>query len=409
MVRSRSIADAVKNSRGADVQTSLSSSDVGADFDHRDQESAQCPFDRWTRLRNTEGLAHSSKYGGFYVASKYEDVCRIAHDQKSFSSHTNQVSIPVLVTPPLPPIHFDPPEHRNYRVIVNPYFSPSKVREYEPWIRDLAADFVRPLLTRDSFDVSQDLGLPFTRAVTLRIMGIQEAPHDVNEWSDDVIFQSANAASSGAKLIAFLADEIAQRRINPGTDVLTGLVQARYEDRALTDDEIVNTALLLLLAGLDTTNSAISGAVWYLVQHSESLRKLSTADETIWRLALDEFVRWTTPAPAQSRTAKVDVEVAGTRIPAGDMVMMLYGSANRDEAEFPNADEVVLDRRPNRHVAFGIGPHRCLGMHLAKLDLQCVLQELIPGLADFRVADPDQVIWFSGENRGIKRLPLVRK
>jgi cytochrome P450 len=392
-----------------DSDTRKEAAPYGSDFDHRDHESAYSPWARWARLRAEAPIAHSQKYGGFHVVSRYEDVCAVARDQQIFSSALRQTTIPQLASPPFPPIHYDQPEHRNYRVIVNPMFAPGKIREFEPWIDVLAERYVSRVLASKSFDFPVDLGIPLTREVILRIMGIEEAPVEVNEWSDDLVYQHPNAAEAAGLLMGFLGEQLAKRRKSPGDDLFSHLIAARYEgNRPLDDSEILRTSLLVLLAGLDTTNSAMSGAVWYLVQHPQALAELKNANAETWRLAMDEFVRWTSPAPAQARTARTDATIAGCPVKAGEMVLMLLGSANRDETEFEHPDDVILDRHPNHHVGFGHGPHRCIGMHLAKLEMELVFRRLVKGLEAFRLSDPSAVKWIGAEVRSITSLPLVR-
>jgi cytochrome P450 len=166
--------------------------------------------------------------------------------------------------------------------------------------------------------------------------------------------------------------------------------------------------LLLLVAGLETTASAIAVSVLYLLDHPEQRVRLM-AEPEIWDHAIDELLRWITPVPAQSRTLRHDGEVLGCPIPAGERVMMLFGSGNRDEREFPDPDKVVLDRRPNRHLSFGMGPHRCIGSHLAKCEMKIALQLLLPELDNWQVSDSEKPVWKAAETRGLSHLPLVRK
>ena len=380
----------------------------GADFDHRTPEWSDHPWETWAKLRAEDSLAYSQNYGGYYVASRYDDVCAMARNPAVFSSYP-QVTIPDLPVPPFPPINYDPPANRSYRQIVNPFFSPAMVAQQEWWIRELAERRVRSLLELDRMDIPKDLGIPLTREVILRLMGITEVPDAVNGWSDDLIQQSPNAAKAGELLVGFLAGELQKRRETPGGDIISGLVDAPFEDRVLNDGEILQTALLILLAGLETTNSAISGSVWYLVEHPELQRQLLEADSTTWRLAMDEFVRWTSPAAANSRYVRGDAVVHGCPVHDGDRALLVWGSANRDEREFPHPDEIILDRRPNRHVGFGMGPHRCVGSHLAKLVMQVTFESLLPELHQWRLEGPDAVGWAGAETRGIDTLVLVRK
>ena len=223
----------------------------GADFDHRTPEWSDNPWETWRKLRDEDSLAYSKNHEGYFVASRYDDVCEMARNVAVFSSYP-QVTIPPLPVPPFPPINYDPPANRMYREVGNPYFSPSKVHEYEPWIRELAVQRVPPVMKQERIDVPIDLGIPLTREIILKIMGIEGVPTDVNTWSDELIQGSPNAAKAGELLVGFLASELQKRRELPGPDFISGLVDAPFDDRVLDDGEILQTALLVLLAGLET-------------------------------------------------------------------------------------------------------------------------------------------------------------
>jgi cytochrome P450 len=378
------------------------------EFDHLDHESTTSPWNRWTDLRRRGDIPYTEAHGGFRVLSRYEDVCAVARDASTFASGPPQGNtIPALPSQPLPPLHSDPPEHRIYRDILNPYFSPSKVRSYEPWIRALADGHLSRVLAGDAWNVPLDLGVPLTADVTFRVMGIVDAPPEVNMWANQIVHEDSADASDA--LCAFLGDELRQRREAPSDDLMSGLSTARFGDRLLSDDEIVRLCLILLLAGLETSASTIAGSVWYLLEHPGVAAELAVASADTWRLAMDEFVRWAGPVQALARTAVCPSEIRGYSIGQDERAMMLLQSANRDECEFEHPDDVILDRRPNRHVAFGMGPHRCLGSHLAKLELQVVLERLVADLDSWCLESPDAVKWIAGSSvRTIRSLPVRR-
>jgi cytochrome P450 len=185
------------------------------------------------------------------------------------------------------------------------------------------------------------------------------------------------------------------------------MFEADLQGRKLTAEEIVGILFLTVLAGLETTQFGIGGAVWYLVNNPEARQRLAREPELI-DLAVEEFLRWVSPVQGTGRLVMEDAEINGCPVHRGERVFMLLGSANRDETVFPDPDSVILDRDPNRHLAFGVGPHRCLGSHLAKTVLKVSLQQLVPVLAEWRVADENAVQWVVSETRGLRRLPLVR-
>jgi cytochrome P450 len=382
---------------------------VAAEYDHRDHQSAYCPTERWARLRKEAPIARSEKYGGFYVLSRYDDIFEAARDPATFASGINQVNIPALPTANKPPIDFDPPEHTAYRTIVNPFFAPEKVAEYTPWIREISDRHTEQLLQQDSFDVVTDLTFHVTHAVTVRALGITDPHPELRKWAEDLSLQVGDVRAAAENMYAYLSAEVDKRRKSPAEDVITALINSKFQDvRLLTHEEIVNTTLLLALGGLETTVSATSSAVWHLVQYPEDQQRLIAADERLWRLALDEFVRWASPLPSIARTVRHDTEFKRCPMRAGERILMLWGSGNRDEAAFDQPNEVILDRFPNRHLGFGMGPHRCIGSHLAKAMLRTMLSGLLKGLHNFRLV-PEGVVWAASEVRGMKHLPLVRK
>jgi cytochrome P450 len=392
-----------------EVESTMTQSRNVVDFDHMADLTCSPPLDEWVGLRQRGDIPYSDAHGGFLVVSRYDDVCAVARDGVTFASGEPQNTIPAgsLPSEGLPPIHSDPPDHRTYRDILNPYFSPSAVASYEPWIRELAQGYLGRIWASDSWDVPHDLGGPLTRDVTFRVMGIVNAPEEVNRWVDLFVFENDPEATE--KLMGFLGDELRARREQPAQDLITGLSVAPFNDRLLADNEILGVCLLMLLAGLETTASTIAGTMWYLLQHPHVAAELAAADASTWRLAIDEFIRWAGPVQALARTAMRAAEVRGYRVDEGERLMMLFGSANRDAEVFDNPDEVILNRYPNRHVSFGMGPHRCLGSHLAKVELRIVLEGLINELDQWELVSPDAIKWQGARVlRSIRNLPVRR-
>jgi cytochrome P450 len=377
-------------------------------FDHRDEPSHNDPWPRWKRMRDEAPVEYSDAYDGFYAISRYQDVADAARNTEVFSSAVIR-NIPPLPGPRRPPVDYDPPDSRAYRQILNPYFSLAKVAEYEPWIREMVSEIVDPLIASDTLDVPHDIGLPLTRRVILRIMGITDAPAELKQWMDALALEVGERSLHGSEMVGkFLLQEAQRRRQSPSDDVFSALLTTRFEGRALTDDEIVGAARLLLAGGLETTSSALSSAVVHLIDHAEDRSRL-LAEPQIWDAAMDEFVRWGGPVATVARTVCQDTEVAGCPIPAGKPVLLLFASGNRDEGEFTDPNTVILDRHPNRHLGFGMGPHRCLGSHLAKLQMRLVLERVVPVLGDWRIEDPQKITWKAAGPRGMISLPLMRK
>jgi cytochrome P450 len=380
------------------------------DYDHKDEQAHLDPWPRWKRFRDLGPVQHTDNYGGFYMLMGYAEITAAVRDTDTYSS-TDGTGIPPIPMR-MPPLDYDPPEARRWRELVNPFFAPGKVQEYRPWLARLAQERVATAMAGDRVDVSQDIGIPLTREVILTIMGITNAPAELNAWTDDLIFGlNEVSARGGEQLWAFLQREVTDRREHPGgTDVVSELTRSgfRGSDQLLADEEIVSLLFLVLIAALETTNGAISAMVQHLVEHPEAAQRLRE-QPAIWPRAMDEFVRWSSPAVGLARTTRTDATVAGCPIPAQEKVMFVYASGNRDEREFDRPDEVVLDRHPNRHLGFGMGPHRCLGSHLAKAQMEESLAALLPLLPAWELDADNPPKWHAGSTRGMASLQLRRR
>jgi cytochrome P450 len=382
----------------------------GADFDHWTDEWATDPWPMTQYLRDADSLGWSGNHGGFWVVARYEDVCSVVRDPDNFSNLPGS-AIPHLDLPPFVPAHSDPPQHHGYRKIINPYFTPNAVTSYLDWSREWVRDLADTLFASGRFDLARDFAVPLTRAMTFRFMGISEAKitPEVNQWSHDILYQTERMPDAAAKMGAFLMAEYADRRENPGDDVMTGIANGVFEGRPLNETELVMAGMLIMNGGLETTVFALGGGTRYLLQNPQAREQLMSADERTWRLAMDEIVRWTSPASANARTARSDQDVHQCPVKEGDRLLMMWGSANHDDSEFPEPEKMVLDRFPNRHLGFGMGPHRCVGSHLAKQTMLVFFQEVVPRLDGWRIADEDDAVILSGhETRGVTRLVIEK-
>lgn len=378
-----------------------------ATFDHRDDETAQKAVEIWEQLRAEGTLGRSDKHGGFLIASRYEDVCEVARNAVGFSSSvTNIPAVPQF----FPLINHDPPMHAKYRAIVNPLLSPAALEPHATWTAAKAAELAGPLLASDRFDFAMDYALPLAHAFTLHQFGFDDAPHDLMDWVNDLILgvNGHDAAVEGGRKIGdYLRAQVAKRKDNLGQDLLSGLLEGRIDGAPLSEEHLIGYSMLLLTAGLETTASALTSVVYYLVNHPEVCREYVARPE-IENLAMEEFVRWSTPFTLISRTATEDTTVSGCPVHAGDRVLLMWGSANRDKSAFDRADDVVLERFPNRHVGFGMGPHRCVGSHLAKMVMRAALRFVAPSLHEWRIEHPESLEWSPAEVRRLHHLPLVR-
>jgi cytochrome P450 len=382
---------------------------VSATFDHRDDATAQRAHEVWKCLREEGQLGYSQNYGGFYVASTYADTFAVTRDAETFASDvTNIPPVPQF----FPLINHNPPQHRKYRVVVNPLLSPAALQAHVPWIQEKARAIIEPLLESDRFDFAQQLSLPLARAFTLHLFGFPpDAPADLMHWVDELILGingSEAAVASREKIKAYIREQVETRDARHESTMLSGLLNARIDGKPLSEDEFIAYSMLLLTAGLETTASALTSTVYYLVENPETRVEFVRRPE-IWNQALEEFIRWSSPLALESRTATKDTEVNGCPVKEGDRILLLWASANRDEAMFDDPDEVKLDRFPNRHIGFGMGPHRCVGSHLAKLVIRTALALAAPRLGEWEIEDYSAIRWTPAEVRRLHHLPLARK
>jgi hypothetical protein len=224
---------------------------------------------------------------------------------------------------------------------------------------------------------------------------------DVLEFADDM--ERRVAAVRG--LLEYFVDEIAKRKEHPGEDLLSALLQTEVDGERIEESLVLGQAALVLIAGVDTTWSAIGSALWHLATHAEDRRRLAE-DPDVMPLAVEELLRAYSPV-TMARVVTEDVEFQGCPMKAGDKILMNFPAANRDPAVFEHADTVILDRAHNRHVAFGSGIHRCAGSNLARMELQVALEEWLRRIPDFRLADDAEVTWAGGQVRGPRQLPVV--
>ncbi len=359
------------------------------------------PFPHYARLRAAAPLVWhedpAMATGGIWVASRYADVMAVSRDPDRFSSAKGILAFEVGVEYPTPPtmMHMDPPEHTRLRQATATGFRPSRIRALEPGVRERVDRLVGALPAGGSTDIVHGLAAPLPLMMICSLLGLPEDDWPTFlEFSDAAIPGAAPLTNERrAQLMAdserMQREHIARRRTERGEDYVTDLIEAVGNDGeplGLTDDEIFVIVNQLFIAGNETTRNLISGGMVALAERADQWALLRD-DPSLIPTAVEELLRWTTPVVAFMRTATGDTDLGGERIHAGDPVLLLYASANRDEAEFgPDADRLDVTRRPNHHVAFGFGPHVCVGAALARLEGRVVLEALTGRFATVEVA-----------------------
>ncbi len=352
--------------------------------------------------------------GGVWGIARYADVVRVSRDPETFCSR--QGSRPD--SPPLASmINLDDPAHLRRRSLVNRGFTPRRVAAHEPWLRTLCGELLDRALARGRFDFVRDVAAPLPMRVIGELLGIAPEDHDrLLGWSDAMLEATSasagpEAALSAARAFAEYAEYhrqvVADRRARgAGEDLMSVLVRAEIDGERLDDDALLQESLLILVGGDETTRHVISGGMHQLLLHPEQLEALLAERARIPR-AVEEMLRWTTPIQNMARTATREVELGEQRIRPGDRLLLLYPSANRDEAVFERPFEFDIAREPNDHLAFGHGAHFCLGASLARLELRVLFEELAARRPRLALAAGAPLRWrASNFITGLESLPV---
>ena len=389
--------------------------DWTTDFDVLDDGYVHDPFPVWDGLRRTCPIARTDRRGRAWLPTTYADVTAMARDVGHFSSANTSVidggtePDPSILTYGLPPITSDPPLHTWTRRLLLPWFSHTRVATYEPMTRELCATLLDGHLADGHLDAAADYAQQIPVRVIGAILGIPEELADTfTGWVRDVLEFADDPERVERGMVGigyYLWDRINERRTTEGDDLLTFLLHAEVDDRPVDDMVVLGMAILTMIAGIDTTWSAIGSALWHLATHEGDRRRL-VAEPALMDTAVEELLRAYSPV-TMARVVTADVDVGGCPMRKGDKLLMNFPAANRDPAVFDRADEVVLDRQENRHVAFGSGIHRCAGSNLARMELQVALEEWLARIPDFSLAQGEEITWAGGQVRGPRILPVV--
>jgi cytochrome P450 len=315
---------------------------------------------------------------------------------------------------PLIPLQVDPPEHVKYRKLLDPVFSRTRVLRLEPEVRKLAAELCDRFAARGACDFHREFAEPLPSTVFLRLLGLPlERLEYFLELKDGIIRpqelgatdERAARADAGRKIYALFEEAIDARLAQPTDDLLTWMLGEEVEGEKLSRQQVLDICYLLLIAGLDTVTASLDTFVAYLARHPER-RRMAVERPQLLDGVIEELLRHETPVVAVPRKVVQEVTLSGVTLAPGERVTLLIGSANADDAGFPGADEVDFERRPNRHLAFGGGPHRCLGSHLARMELRAALDEFHKRVPVYSLP-PGTELAYSVGIRQVDPLPLV--
>jgi cytochrome P450 len=347
------------------------------------------------------------------VLSRLTDIEMALKHTELFSSNMDAVDLGNIR--PLIPLQIDPPEHAKYRRILDPLFTPREMAQREPSVAKLVNEMIDRFAGRGEVDFHEEFAVPLPCTVFLQLLGLPlEDLDQFLEWKDGVIRPEGaegydgrhDASQAVAQQIYDYFDRAIDEHIaSPRDDVLSSMIAANVAGQPLSREELLDICFLFLIAGLDTVTDSLDCFFVYLARHPDHRHQLVEEPDVLPH-AIEELLRWETPVPGVVRVAMQDVEVGGCPISKGERVSPLLGAANTDPAEFPDPEVVDFNRSPNRHRAFGGGPHRCLGSHLARMELRVALREFHRRIPDYEIKPGTKLI-YTAALRSVESLPLI--
>ena len=393
--------------------------DWANDFDifHRDYVAE--PERTWDELRGRCPIAFTERRNRAWLPVRYDDIAQIAHDVEHFSS--SDVGVVTInrpgegaLTAGAPPISSDAPVHTWARRLLLPAFGPTAIEQMTPITHQLANELIDEFIQTGRADAAAGYAQHIPVRIIATMLGIPlEHEERFTEWVVKILQEGFhNIEGSRAALeemIGYFAERIAEHRALPEgerpDDLLTLLIESEVEGEPIDDMHMLGTCFLLLVAGIDTTWSSIGSGLWHLATHPDDQRRLREEPE-LMDTAVEEILRMYSPV-TMARAVTEDIEFNGCPMKAGDKVLMAFPAGNRDPEHFERADEFVIDRKKNRHFAFGSGIHRCLGSNLARMELKVAIQTFLDRVPTFTVEDPEKVTWVGGQVRGPRTVPIT--
>ncbi len=388
--------------------------DWATDFSHLEPEWSADPYPIQDDLRQRCPIAHTRRFGGAWLPTRYADVAAIAYDTERFSSRSIIASNfrPPRDLAPVggsPPISSDPPFHHDARKLLLPAFTRKAVGQQEPATRAFCHSLIDRFGEQDVVDAAADYAQHIPMRVIADMLGFpaEDGPQ-FREFVEDLLeginLPPDERVGRVSRLFEYLLGQVHDHLDQPRDDLTSYLLNAEIFGQKLDPSHVVGTMALLLIAGIDTTWSAIGASLWHLAKTPADRRRL-VAGPGLLPAAIEEFLRAYAPV-TMARLVKQDVHWRGADMKADDWILLSFPAANRDPAQFDRAGEVVIDREVNRHAAFGLGIHRCVGSHLARMELRVALEVWLERMGEFSLADPAAVTWAAGQIRGPRTLPL---
>ena len=380
-------------------------------FDHHDPRLGADPFAVSTEMRERHPVAHSDAHDGFWVVSNYADAKAIMQNPEVFTS-AKGARIPAGGKHrPLPPLEIDPPDHAKFRGLIAKAFSPRNINALEPKIRKLCDMLIGQFQAKGECDFVRDFAAPLPTTIFVEMMGLPlEDTEKFHTWATLINHQAhagdtaMSAGEAQAATLEYLSGLIEARRADPQDDIMSALLDAVVDDEPIDPEDMLYMVFLLFLGGLDTVTSAMSFMFQHLAQRPD-LRQQILDDPTVIPAAVEEFLRFE-PVIMIGRGVTRDTEVGGKAIKADEPVLINSIAANRDPAQFSDPETIDFHRDANRHLTFGVGPHRCVGSHLARLELRIVLEEFHARIPDYEITPGTTPTRHMNQVNGLDALPL---
>jgi cytochrome P450 len=395
--------------------------DLVVDFDIYDQSIAQ-PVDtvqaQVAELASKGPVVYSTAHGGHWIVTQYREIQEVLRDPETFSSYPNN-----LVTDEsfgkFIPVEIDPPDHTGYRQALQPLFSPGRMKELEESIRGVVNELIDKFQSKGEAEFISEFAHELPTRVFLALMNWPLEDAEVFTEATNVLLlgkpggteEESNQARAlaGMEMLGYFQKMVTERRANPSDDITSTLVHTEVNleagARLLTDEELTRMFFLLLIGGLHTVQGSLAWSIIHLVNNPEQRQDI-IADSSLIPSAVEEILR-IEAAVIPGRRATKDTTLGGVNIAEGDQVILMLCGANRDAEEFDSPAELDIQRHPNRHLSFGGGPHRCIGSHLARIELKLALEELHRRLPDYQLVDSDPPILHASQVRGCVRLPIT--
>ena len=389
-------------------------SDWATDFSHLEPEWSADPYPIQDDLRQRCPIAHTDRFGGAWLPTRYEDVAAIAYDTERFSSRSIILSNfrPPREVAPIggsPPISSDPPFHHDARKLLLPPFTKNAVARQAPATRAFCHSLIDAFEGREVVNAARDYAQHIPMRVIADMLGFpaEDGPQFrefVENLLEGINLPPDERIERVSRLFDYLLAQVNEHLDDPREDLTSYLINAELYGHKLDSSHVVGTMALLLIAGIDTSWSAIGASLWHLARTPADRERL-VAEPGLLPTAMEELLRAYAPV-TMARLVKEDMRWHGVDMKADDWILLSFPAANRDPAQFDRAGEVVIDREINRHAAFGLGIHRCVGSHLARMELRVALEVWLERIPEFTLADPAAVTWAAGQIRGPRTLPL---